>query len=171
MKLASCISRLCGAAGMVLWALSSLVLADQQPGVPASQGRLRIEGEAVERCVLSSMQGELTEITPRPNPETSLSPGTYWVQEIELTGGFSGYPRWLEDTLEVVAGETAVLQVGLPLTQRVSVERSGRVLAISYSLVDAQGRNYAQRSLTSAPPTFTVTKDGVALGGGTFEYG
>jgi hypothetical protein len=43
-------------------------------------------------------------------------------------------------------------------------------LTLGCQLVDAAGRSYAGPR-TSPPPTFSVYKDGKALGSGTFEYG
>ena len=162
-----------GAAAVEDVATHETGMGDVLAGVASSDCQLRIEGRGIERLALAAASGEVINLS-QPGEFVSLAAGTYWVREVELTGGFRCY-SWLADddnTVQVAAGKTAVLRVGPPLTSQVRVRRAGRLLNLDYELVDAAGRNYVRRgSESAAPPKFTVFKDGRPLGSGSFEYG
>ena len=142
---------------------------------PASKpavGQLRIEGRAIERLVLADESQETTEFA-RPGESVPLPAGRYFVREVELTGGFRCY-AWIggeEDWIQVPADPSPVVKVGAPLTPKVRVKRAGRLLTLDYELVDAAGRRYTPRDHTTAPPQFTIFKNGQTIGSGSFEYG
>ena len=161
---------LCATAILIASWAAALQAAERTDG-GGTEGRLRIEEPAIERLVLSDPLGGTTEIKPRGD-SVSLPVGSYLVEEIELAGGFRSRTLFSpDDRIEVAADRTSVLEVGLPLTSQVQVRRAGRLLSLDYRLVDGQGRRYVRRSTGADPPTFTVSKNGRAIGSGTFEYG
>lgn len=135
--------------------------------------RLQIEGRGIERLVLADEREQLTKIA-RPGDSVSLPAGKYRVREVELAGGFRCYEfgGGADDWIQVTADQSPLLKAGAPLTPQVRVKRRGRLLTLDYDLVDAKGRNYVQRRVENTPPPkFAVSKDGQALGAGSFEYG
>jgi hypothetical protein len=161
---------LCATTIVIVPGAAALKAAEGTTGGGA-EGCLRIEGPAIERFVLRSALGEITEIRPHGD-SVSLPVGSYDVVEIEWPGGIRGRSRLGEvDRIEVAADQTPVLRVGLPLTSQVQVRRAGRLLSLEYRLLDAQGRQYVRRVAGASPPTFTVFKNGRALGSGAFKYG
>ena len=130
---------------------------------------LRVEGSAIEQLTLTGARGEMITVT-RPAETIELPAGRYRVHQVELTGGFRGFAGAEDTWVRVATDESPVLKVGAPLEPQVRIARRGRVLALDYDLVDAQGRLYRGGS-DSGPPTFTVYKNGRAIGNGSFEYG
>jgi hypothetical protein len=163
---------LCATAILIVsWAAALQGQDVERPNGGGAQGWLRIEEPGVERLVLSDPLGATTEIKPRGD-RVSLPVGSYQVEEIELAGGFRSRTLFSsDDRIEVAADRMSVFEVGLPLTSQVQVRRLGRLLSLDYRLVDGKGRRYVHRSAGAAPPTFTVFKNGRAIGSGTFEYG
>ena len=135
--------------------------------------RLNVEGGAIERLTLVDASQRVSQFE-RPAKSVQLPAGKYWVQQVELKGGFSsrGY-HGSDDGMEVAAGQSPVLKAGAPLTPRVRVNRTGRLLTLDYELVDAAGRNYvcSRPDRLAKPPTFTVLKHGQTIGSGSFEFG
>lgn len=168
--------------------VSDLLGQDRQGAVPgtktATEGsscRLTIEGRGIERLTLveanddDDLRNEKVTKIERPGAIVSLPAGKYRVQEVELKGGFSCHEYFAsdDDWIHVAVGQSPVVKAGAPLTPKVSVKRTGRVLAIDYELVDAAGRTYTPGTADrrAKPPTFTVLKNGQTIGSGTFEYG
>lgn len=148
--------------------------AETPQGGVTTQGRLAIQGRAIERLTLVDANDKVTAIE-RPQESILLPAGKYRVQQVELQGGFSCHEYFASDDawLHVAAGRTPVLKVGAPLTPQVNVKRTGRVVTIDYELVDAAGRTYSpgNDNRRTKPPTFAVFKNGQTIGSGSFEYG
>jgi hypothetical protein len=134
-------------------------------------GRLRIDGQAIERLTLVD-EHDRSMVLERPGTEVSLAPDKYQVEKIELQGGFHcySYADSEDDWLHVAPGKTPVLKAGAPLKSTVEVSRRGRVLTLDYSLVDAAGHKYVKQD-RNQPPKFTVTRNGQSTGSGSFEFG
>lgn len=175
------------AAVLLVVALVADLLGQDGPGaVPgtktATEGascRLTIEGRGIERLTLAEENEDvtnekLTEIK-QPGASISLPAGKYRVQRVELKGGLSCRVYFAndDDWIHVAAGQSPVVKAGAPLTPKVRVKRTGRLLAIDYELVDAAGRTYTPDTADrrAQPPTFTVLKNGQTIGSGSFEYG
>ena len=141
-------------------------------GSETSAGRLTVEGRAIQQLTLVDERGRATRIT-RPGGSVSLPAGKYYVQLVALRGGFvcQAYAQSEDDWIHVAMGRSPVLKAGAPLTPRVRVQRTGRLLAIGYELVDAAGRNYTCSEPGGIPPKFTVRKHGQTIASGSFKYG
>jgi hypothetical protein len=110
----------------------------------------------------------------RPGNSLWLPPGRYWVEQVELEGGYESSSNYSRDDgwFELAPGRPHQLVVGAPLSPQVSVTRHGRFLEMDYGLVDAAGRSYTWSSgRRPAPPEFTVYRNDEVLGSGSFEYG
>lgn len=142
--------------------------------VETRECQLNIEGQAIERLTLVDA-GEKETAIERPGKSISLPAGKYRLRDVELQGGFSCHEYFAsdDDWIHVAAGQSAVLKAGAPLTPRISVKRSGRVLTIDHELADAAGRTYTPgtENRRAKPPAFTVFKNGQTIGSGSFEYG
>lgn len=177
---------------------STLVSAEpttKQPATDAVACQLKLVGEAIERLKLINeigiekqlyrpgqdvsqpiapcRTGKLVEIESDAVGQTQTLPaGRYRVTQVELTGG---YQCTIGDTgedgsFQLVPGKLYELKVGAPLSPSVKVTRQGRLLMMSYQLLDAGGRGYSNQNRTN-PPRFAVFQDGQEIGSGSFEYG
>lgn len=167
-------------------------LAPSSAGHPAQvvTGQLNIEGEGIERIVLEKRfeSGTIRVFDPndtvvlhRPGKSEPVRAGDYWVQEVELKGGYScmlarrtfdgrtGEQRE-GDWLRISPEKPCSLKIGGPLKSIVIARRMGRTVQIAYRIVDANGRMYYRRN-AQAPPRFTIRRDGREIGSGAFEYG
>jgi hypothetical protein len=57
----------------------------------------------------------------------------------------------------------------LTWTSEVQVTHEGRLLTMSYRLLDANGRSAIDRQ--APPPHFSISQNGQEIGSGSFEYG
>lgn len=153
---------------MVLVA-AALPVVDKAPDTFA--GQVNIEGKFVEKLALENKQGNLRQIS-HPGPSWSLPADRYCLREVHLRGGYlcSVYPAAEQDWFTLTPEEPYQLEVGAPLTPKVKVTRSVRVLRLDYQLLDAGGRNYASPDLANAPQ-FAVYSGDRKIGSGSFEYG
>jgi hypothetical protein len=158
----------------VLFLMIAILLYESVSNVPAQEqrqalGELRIEGKHIERLVLCRKDGR-TEQFNEPNETIKLATGEYRLQDVRLKDGFiysNRNPAY--NWVAVIGGEQAVLKVGAPLKQTVSIERQGPVLELKYNLVGVGGETYAVTR--SKHPTFAVFKGEKKVAGGKFEFG
>ncbi len=70
------------------------------------------------------------------------------------------------------ADMTAKYKAAAPLNHTVKITRTGSVLKLDYELIGADGKKYNLWDIhDKSKPTFSVYKDNVKVGGGTFEFG
>jgi hypothetical protein len=157
---------------------------------PRPTGQLNIEGQGIEQIILERRVEERgaprffdpndTVVLQRPGPSVSVPVGEYWLQKVELLGGYSCIlPRRIDDrTGQVVDGEPVsirpgdswLLRIGGPLKWGVSAVRQGRTLQVGCFLFDRNNR-MCSRPSAQKPPRFTIYCDNRVVGSGSFEYG
>ncbi len=70
------------------------------------------------------------------------------------------------------ADTTAKYKAASPLNHTVKIIRTGSVLKLNYELIGTDGEKYDRWDIQDrSTPTFSVYKDNVKVGGGTFEFG
>lgn len=70
------------------------------------------------------------------------------------------------------ADTTAKYKAASPLNHTVKIIRTGSVLKLEYKLIGTDGNKYHLWDIHDrSKPTFSVYKDNVKVGGGTFEFG
>ena len=66
----------------------------------------------------------------------------------------------------------AKYKAAAPLNHTVKITRAGSVLKLDYELVGADGKAYSLWKIRDrSKPAFSVYRDNVKVGGGTFEFG
>jgi hypothetical protein len=160
----------------------ALGLSSAEARVPAPKGkaavsrpevadcRLQLDGKFIARLMLMDGKDKVRELAT-PGRWVSLPAGKYRLDLVELNGGFSSYGsgeglEWFQ----LAPGKTHRLNIGAPLTPKIEVSRSGRILELDYALLDAGGRRYSRSGRTD-PPQFAVFKGDRKVGSGTFRYG
>ncbi len=156
------------AAVLVLFG-SGVWLCKAQDGKPA-MGELRLEGEYIERLALRRNDGH-TEILNNPDETVELPVGQYLVQDVRLKGGFTRQTIQKSNRVTISEDETALLRVGAPLKQTISVRRRGSILELTYGLFGADGNTYALSANRNKRPTFTIYKGDREIAAGEFEFG
>ena len=69
------------------------------------------------------------------------------------------------------ADTTAKYKAASPLSHTVKIMRTGSVLKLDYELIGADGKKYNLWDIHDrSKPTFSVYRDNVKVGGGTFEF-
>ncbi len=133
-------------------------------------GELKLEGKYIERLVLSRNDGH-REVFSDPKETVKLPVGQYLLQDVRLKGGYAR--RGISDRNRVTISEEkmAVLRVGAPLKQTVSVRRRGRMLELSYGLYGVGGATYTAVRNANKRPTFTIYKGDRKIATGEFEFG
>ena len=70
------------------------------------------------------------------------------------------------------ADTTAKYKAASPLNHTVKIIRTGSVLKLDYELIGTDGKKYNLWVIhDQSKPTFSVYKNNVKVGGGTFEFG
>ena len=70
------------------------------------------------------------------------------------------------------ADKAAKYKAAAPLNPTVQIIRTGSVLKLDYQLIGTDGKKYDLWDIRDqSKPTFSVYKDNVKVGGGTFEFG
>lgn len=136
----------------------------------SSKYELKLVGENIEQLILQSGNQKRTFDTP--GKSIMLEPGTYQISELQLKGGFIYYQY--EDTtrlgpIQVGPGEPAILKVGGPLEQRITVQRKGQLLAMDYRLIGTAGEGY--RWVGVYGPAFKIYKGDKEIASGKFRFG
>lgn len=165
------------------WQLECLTRSHDAEPSPALQfteqsaplGELKITGQFVQRVILAG--GPFLVVLDQPAASVQVPAGSYNQPDIALEqNGAAAYcvssPSQTGRRISVSANTPAVLNVGGPLTNSVTVSREGRDLDLDYMLVGAGGESYkmATNGLPK-PPAFAVYKDDKKIGSGEFEYG
>jgi hypothetical protein len=173
-------------------------LIEQQPAL----GELRITGRFIERLVLTG--GPYAVVLVRPAGSVKVPVGSYnqpsvWLKQGQDEAYFDSVPKsgkrtapgWYNDSMGGVrpisgmaeAGKVvmvdvqkpAVLAMGGPLTNSISVTRHGRDLKFTYRLVGAGGGDYKLweywRTKRDWPPQFAVYRGDKQIASGKFEFG
>jgi len=135
-------------------------------------GELHIEANGSRHVRLRS--DTLTVLLDDPAGTVALPVGVYRVEDCILC---DEQTRWAgptfvayEPRLSVQAGQTAALRLGGPLTNTVEVSRDRNLLRLDYRLIGAGGERYSYYNW-KGPPSFTISKGPLRLGGGTFPFG
>jgi hypothetical protein len=139
-----------------------------------------ILGKHIKNLWLFNQQGQQPMYRRRGSSMFVTPPGQYRIQEIDLQGGYSAFPRsgysgpWA-DWLTLAPGKACRFDIKAPLTSSVSVKRAGRLLKLDYQLLDGDGRKYRRNDRSGKdrahPPQFAVYQGNRQIGSGTFEYG
>jgi len=132
---------------------------------------LHLEGKGIEHLVLLS-KDQPTQTFENPGQTIKVAPGKYRVNEVRLKGGYIfRYRSYDGDTpIEADTNEPAVLRVGGPLRQNLTLQRRGGCLVLSHELVGLGGEKYPPNS-NRTPPQFTVYRGDTKIKSGQFEYG
>lgn len=134
-------------------------------------GELKLEGEHVERLVLQRKDGH-TERFDKPGETIKLPVGEYLLLESHLDGGYFCFQgagpqsKWIT----ITENAPAVLKIGAPLNQTLTVKRQGKVLVLDYKLLGIGGETYTNEN-RNKPPSFTVYKGDQEIASGQFAYG
>jgi len=142
---------------------------DSQSGQPI-MSELKIEDGNIEILILQS--GDQKQTFEKPGKSIMLEPGTYQVFHLQLKSGFIYNPYGGSarlDPIQVGPGDPAVLKVGGPLEQRITVKRKGQLLTMNYQLIGVAGELY--RNDRRYPPAFTTYKGDKEITSGKFQFG
>lgn len=134
-------------------------------------GELRLEGKHIERMALRRNDGHM-EVFNNPGETVKLPAGQYLLQDIRLKGGYTRQTTMRRNNRVVISeGEPALLKVGGPLKQTISVRRQGSILQLAYSLTGVGGETYAAVRNAGKRPAFAIYKGEKKIGAGEFEFG
>ena len=133
-------------------------------------GELRVDGQYIKQLVLRRKDGQ-TEQFNEPAGTIKLAVGEYRIQDVRLKGGFnySSQNTSKYNWVAVTEKETAILKVGAPLKQKITIERQGPILQLNYKLTGMGGETYAVTR--SKQPSFTVFKGEKKVATNKFEFG
>jgi hypothetical protein len=171
----------------------ALRLTEEQPAL----GELRITGSFIQRLVLTGEPYVVVLAEPPTRvkvPRGRYQPYRVWLQQgkaeayfnfgvpqsgmANVVEGISGSqmpvlgPPLPEQAVVVEEGWTAVLAVGGPLTNCVSATHRGRNLLLSYRLIGSGGGEYRMAGGGDRkPPQVTISRSGIKVGSGQFEFG
>ncbi len=142
----------------------------------AELGELKLAGKFIKRLVLTG--GKFATVLDQPEAVVKVPVGTYRQCQVQLAQGgaeafreSSRYGASPEDKgTTVTATKPAVLTVGGPLTNSVTVNRSGRSLNLAYELLGAGGETY-QLLGARQRPEFAAYRAGKKVASGKFEFG
>jgi hypothetical protein len=145
----------------------------------AELGEAELTGKFIQRVVLREHQAKTpyTVVLDRPEPKVRIPVGTYnkyWAALKENdTEAFCHYADWLNPKpVTITASNRAVLPIGGPLTNWVTVAKHGRTLSFDYELRGAGGRyRLAGPVDRSKPPQLAIHQNGKPVGAGKLEYG
>ncbi len=134
-------------------------------------GELKLEGQHVESIVLWGKDGQ-TERFDKPGETIELPVGQYRLLESHLDGGYDCFQgagpqsKWIS----IAENAPAVLKIGAPLNQTLTVKRQGKVLTLDYKLIGIGGEAYTSAE-RSNPPSLTVYRGDQEIASGQFAYG
>jgi len=142
----------------------------------AELGELKLAGRFIKRLVLTG--AKFAAVLDQPEAVVKVPVGTYRQCQVQLAQGgteafreSSRYGASPEDKgTTVTATKPAVLTVGGPLTNSVTVNRSGRSLNLGYELLGAGGETY-QLLGARLRPEFAAYRAGKKVASGKFEFG
>ena len=138
-------------------------------------GEAKITGKFIQRLTLAG--GPYQVVLDQPEGVVRLPVGSYSEAKVRLQAGelgaYESADQARNDRKITISEKTpAVLEMGGPLTNSVSVTRRGSSLNLSYQLVGAGGRTYTSSSVDrTKPPEFVAFSGGRNVGSGKFEFG
>jgi hypothetical protein len=143
---------------------------EQQP----SLGELKITGEYVQRVTLEG--GPYLVVLDKPQAVVKVPVGSYGQTKVGLKKGDA--EAYLDARTQSAAGritvnetKPAVLAVGGPLTNSVSISRQGKKLSLNYQLAGVGGGYQLVNQDRSHPPEFAVYQGDKKIASGKFEFG
>ena len=155
----------------VLVLLGSGVCLCKAPDPESALGELRLEGRYIERLVLKCNDGH-TEALNDPEETLKLPAGQYILQNVRLKGGYTHQTTPDNPNRVTISKDSpALLKVGGPLNQTISIRRKGRILELTYALVGVGGETYVTTANQDRRPTFAVYKGDREIAAGEFEFG
>ena len=140
-------------------------------------GELKLTGKYIKRLVLPGTK--CTVVLDDPAPAVKAPVGSYSQCQVQLKqGGAEAYRETgvrfgglSTDKVTVVnATHPAILTVGGPLTNSVTVNRHGRSLNLGYQLLGAGGETY-QLLGARRQPEFAAYRADKKIASGKFEFG
>jgi hypothetical protein len=158
----------------------------QQEGTPRYQidlrprqaelGELKLPGKFIKRLVLTGTK--FTAVLDQPEPAVKVPVGSYHQVQVQLAqGGVEAYREssryggsYGNNGTTITATKPAVLTVGGPLTNSVTVNRHGRALNLNYQLLGAGGETY-QLLGARRQPEFAAYRGDKKIASGKFEFG
>jgi len=138
-------------------------------------GELTLNGRFVNRLVLKeSDDGASLVILNSPSGTAQMPTGEYVVEEVYLKDETTGRSFEADTRARVfITQEKAdTLTIGGPLRHKLTVNRWGNALVLSYLLVGAGGESYTDpQQESSKAPGFAIYKGDTRIASGSFEYG
>jgi hypothetical protein len=139
-----------------------------------SLGELKITGQFVQRATLAGR--DYLVVLDQPAATVKVPVGRYREAKVYLhKAGADAYldGRFQAGARQITVNEKqpAVLTVGGPLTNSVSLHRRGKNLALNYQLVGAGGSYQLMNQDRSHPPEFTIYLGDKKVKSGKFEFG
>ncbi len=171
MKDQTALRRVFGAICIICLSVAAMPVFAQTEADKEIEGRLKIVGKAIEHLVLVDKDRKKHKFDT-PDDILSLPPGRYYTEQVRLKGGFSCnlYSRTSTNSFKIDPNSTTELKMGAPLTQTITVNRTGKILRLGYGLHGIGKEEYTS-SDRSNPPKFAVYKGDKKVGGGEFEFG
>jgi len=147
--------------------LCKLQLTPQEPPFV----ELKMSGESLNYAVLRATNG-YTAVLGEPRGTLKVPQGVYSVRTVWLKRGPAEAFRLGDKPLVVNATVSTNFALGGPLTNSVTLDRSGRKLLMGYQLKGADGGSYSlAKQDRTRPPEFTVYYGGKKALAGKFEFG
>jgi len=142
---------------------------------PSELGALRLTGKYVNRLVLTrDSNPSLTVVLDAPGVLEKAPRGVYHFGLTLKQGGVEAHRQvyGVATNPQIIVGgaDPVVLAAGGPLTNTVTVDRSGKNLRLSYQLVGAGGQSYELQGQRKEPE-FAVFRAGKKIDSGRFQFG
>jgi hypothetical protein len=142
------------------------------PSERVPTGVLAVEGVNIRRLLLS---GDRQVVLDRPGSQVTVPAGEYSKVTAFVAADKDPYARYRAELrrLRVPAGDApVVLRAGGPLSNTVTVARSGPMLRLRYEVKGAEGRKYESlQNVGERNPMYVVRCSGEEVARGNFEYG
>jgi hypothetical protein len=135
-------------------------------------GSLSVAAQGCSYVCLSNER--VTAVVDATAGPSAVPAGVYRITGCLLadTPGLLYQPRFVrcDRAVAIAAGQTASLDIGLPLRNSVQVTRERNLLRLTYQLLGQAGEQYEYYNW-KARPRFTVWDGPLRIGGGTLPYG
>jgi hypothetical protein len=137
-------------------------------------GELKLAGAYVQRATLEG--GPYAVIMDQPEATIKVPVGRYsrtkvWLKKGEVEAYPQGQAQGSAAGITINEQRPAMLTVGGPLTNSVSLNRHGKNLVLNYQLVGAGGAYQLANQDRSHPPEFTIYQGDKKVASGKFEFG
>ena len=148
-------------------AVCKLILSPQQPPLV----NVKLSGDYISYAVLHETNGYML-VLSGSEPSAKVPQGRYAVDAVWLKKGAAEAYRTERQPITLDARASTNLILGGPLTNWVTLERSGRKLLMNRELRGADGDIYNLTDRDSSrPPEFAVYRGGRKVFSGKFEFG